>query len=131
MSEQKQRSLDDYKQSYVDLFGSMPPLPLGKFDFAESIDPDFLKLAEEVRYRTFFSDDLDHKTIQLVCFALLLNDGSPAAKHHAVAALKLGATWGELWLMCKIASTVSGGLGPLNLGGSLLNDLKKESDNGK
>ena len=111
-------------------FGKMPPLPAGKFSFAEKIDPDFLTLAEEVRYQTFFSDAAEPKVIQLVCFALLLQQGAKAAEHHAVAARKLGATWDELWLMCKIASTVCGGLAPLNLGGSMLNELM-EQEHGK
>lgn len=128
MSNSSNRTLTDYKKSYEELFGKMPPLPQGKFEFAEKIDPEFLSLAEEVRYQTFFSKDMDHKHIQLICFALLLNEGSQAAKHHAMAALKLGANWNELWLTCKIASTVSGGLGPLNLGGSMLNELRKEQE---
>lgn len=120
------RTLEDYKQTYIDLFGEMPPLPAGKFDFAEAVDPSFLLLAEEVRYQTFFSKVVEPKVIQLVCFALLLQQGSQAAQHHAVAARKLGASWDELWLMCKIASTVCGGLGPLNQGGAMLHKVKEK-----
>jgi hypothetical protein len=127
---ESKRTLEDYKATYMELFGEMPPLPAGKFKFAEKIDPSFLALAEEVRYQTFFSDAAEPKTIQLVCFALLLQQGSKAAEHHAAACRKMGATWDELWLMCKIASTVCGGLGPLNLGGSILNQLE-EHEHGK
>ncbi|MBX9722408.1 MAG: carboxymuconolactone decarboxylase family protein [Candidatus Obscuribacterales bacterium] len=123
---QSKRTIDDYKASYIELFGDMPPLPAGKFSFAEKVDPDFLALAEELRYQTFFSDVAEPKTIQLVCFALLLQQGSNAAEHHAAAARKMGASWEELWLMCKIASTVCGGLGPLNLGGFMLSKLKEQ-----
>ncbi len=122
------KTIDQYKQTYLDLFDELPSLPAGKFEFSNSLESDeFLLLAEEVRYRAFFSDHLDQKTTQLICFSLLLKEGSRAALHHAHAAKKLGATFEELWQVCKLTSTVCGGLGPLNFGGTLLDELRRQN----
>ena len=115
--------LQQYKNSYVQLFGEMPPLPDAKFAFAAQIDPEGLAQLEAVRAHAFASSLLDPKTIQLICFAVLLAQGIPAASEHARAARRTGATWEELWLVCELTAAVQSS-GPVNQGGSILQKLR-------
>ncbi len=90
------QDLAEFQDSYVKLFGSMPPLPGAKFESIAAIDPESLRLAEQQRAHAFYSDVFDIKTTQLILFGMLLAAGVPAAKFHAIAARRAGASWEEL-----------------------------------
>lgn len=112
-----------FRDSYVDLFGTMPPLPEAKFDSIAQIDPESLRLAEQQRAHAFYSDVLDTKTTQLILFGMLLHSGVPAAKFHAIAAHRAGASWQELQKVVELAAATAAS-GPMNNGGSILKELR-------
>jgi 4-carboxymuconolactone decarboxylase len=117
--------LEAYRESYVKLFGTMPPLPRGRFSFSGSVDPEGLRRAEAFRAHAFQNGIYDEKTTQLLAFAVLVSSGSPAAKWHAISARRAGASWEELQTVVNIASVVSAFI-PGNSGGSLLDDVRRE-----
>ncbi len=114
-----------FYDSYITLFGTMPPLPAAKFESTATIDPDALRLAEQQRAHAFYSDVIDIKTTQLILFGILLYAGAPPAKFHAIAARRAGATWEELQKVIELAAAVNAS-SPMNLGGAILNELRTE-----
>lgn len=114
-----------FYDSYITLFGAMPPLPAAKFESTAAIDPDALRLAEQQRAHAFYSDVIDIKTTQLILFGILLYAGAPPAKFHAIAARRAGATWEELQKVIELAAAVNAS-SPMNLGGAILNELRTE-----
>ncbi|MBD2772237.1 carboxymuconolactone decarboxylase family protein [Iningainema tapete] len=118
-----------FRNSYAELFGSVPPLPAAKFEFSGDVDPEALRLAEQLRAHAFYSDIFDTKTTQLMLFGMLLTSGAGAAKFHAIAARKAGATWEELHKVAELASAVVA-LGPLNNGSAILNELRTDEAKG-
>ncbi|SRR5579883_2928879 len=115
--------LADFRDSYIQLFGVMPPLPGAKFDAIAEIDPESLRLAEQQRAHAFYSDVFDIKTTQLILFGMLLHAGVPAAKFHALAARRAGASWEELQKVTELAAAAAAS-GQMNNGGSILKDLR-------
>jgi 4-carboxymuconolactone decarboxylase len=120
-------NLESFRESYVELFGSMPPLPAARFDFGGETDPEALLLLEQFRAHAFYNKTFDLKTTQLLIFGMLLTLDAGVARHHAAAARKAGASWKELHTVAELVSVVKA-LGPANLGSSMLNDLKKAED---
>ncbi len=121
--------LHGFEESYVALFGALPPLPAAKFAFGAGVDPEALRLAERFRQDAFYSDVFDVKTTQLLCFAMLLATGDGAARWHAMACRKAGASWRELFKVAELASAVAS-LGPLNNGGSILKGVRDDEGAG-
>ena len=119
------QDLAAFHDSYIKLFGSMPPLPGAKFDSIAEIDPESLRLAEQQRAHAFYSDVFDVKTTQLILFGMLLHAGVPAAKFHALAARRAGASWEELQKVTELAAAALAS-GPMNTGGSILKDLRTD-----
>lgn len=115
--------LATFRNSYIELFGMMPPLPEAKFDSIAEIDPESLRLAEQQRAHAFYSDVFDTKTTQLILFGMLLHAGVPPAKFHALAALRAGASWEELQKVVELAAATAAS-GPMNQGGSILKELR-------
>lgn len=118
-----------FHDSYVKLFGSMPPLPGAKFDLIAEIDPQSLRLTEQQRAHAFYSDVFDVKTTQLILFGMLLHAGVPAAKFHALAARRAGASWQELQKVVELAAAALAS-SPMNNGGSILKDLRADEAKG-
>jgi 4-carboxymuconolactone decarboxylase len=114
-----------FRDSYAELFGSVPLLPAAKFEFSADVDPEALRLAEQLRAHAFYSDVFDVKTTQLILFAILLAGGTGTARYHALAARRAGASWKELHKVAELASAVVA-LGPLNNGGAILNELRTD-----
>src|SRR5262245_54331878 len=69
-----------FRDSYVEMFGTLPPLPAGRFAFSGDVDPQTLRMWEELRARAFYNDVFDMKTTQLILFGMLL------AEHNQLAA---------------------------------------------
>ncbi len=134
MSEQSKdddAALAKFRESYVELFGSWPALPAGRFAFSGDVNPQFLRTAEELRAQAFYNKSFDVKTTQLILFGMLLVEHNQvAAQQHALAARKAGATWEELHTVIELA-TATGALYPFNQGSALLNDLREKEEGGK
>ncbi len=116
--------LAKFRDTYVKLFGTLPPLPTARFEFSGDVDPKFLRISEQMRAHAFFSDVIDGKTTQLILFGMLLVEHNQmGALAHATAARRLGASWNELHKVMELAAT-TGALGPANQGAALLKDLR-------
>ena len=115
-------ALAEFRDSYVKLFGSLPPLPAARFEFSGKINPEFLRRAEALRAHAFYSNVFNVKTTNLILFGMLLVEHNPAAQMHALAARRAGATWEELHKVVELAST-TGALGPANQGSAMLKTL--------
>jgi alkylhydroperoxidase/carboxymuconolactone decarboxylase family protein YurZ len=120
--------LGRFRDRYAELFGSLPPLPKARFAFSGAVNPDFLRLAEQLREHAFYSDVFDLKTTHLILFGMLLIEQNPAAEMHALAARRAGASWTELHKVVELAA-VTGMLAPSNRGSAMLKGLRdKEPD---
>jgi 4-carboxymuconolactone decarboxylase len=116
--------LAKFRDTYVELFGTLPPLPTARFEFSGEINPEFLRLSEKLRAHAFYSDVIDGKTTQLILFGMLLVEHNPiGAGAHALAARRLGASWEELHKVVELAAA-TGALGPSNQGSNLLKTLR-------
>jgi 4-carboxymuconolactone decarboxylase len=118
-----------FRDTYVALFGTLPPLPAARFEFSGEIDPEFLRLSEELRAHAFCSDVFDLKFTQLILFGMLLVEHNPAAQMHAIAARRAGASWEELHKVVELASA-TGSLGPANRGSAMLKDVRDKENGG-
>jgi alkylhydroperoxidase/carboxymuconolactone decarboxylase family protein YurZ len=67
----------------------------------------------------------DVKTVQLMLFGMLLMNLQDAAKLHAIAARRAGASWEELAAVVGLAFLFRG-LSAANIGTQLLRDLAAE-----
>jgi 4-carboxymuconolactone decarboxylase len=112
-----------FRDTYVELFGMLPPLPTARFEFSSEINPEFLRLSERLRAHAFYSDVFDIKTTQLILFGMLLVEHNAAAQMHALAARRAGATWQELHKVVELAAATKS-LGPANQGSSMLKSLR-------
>lgn len=117
-----------FRDTYAEMFGSVPPLPAAKFAFSGEVDPEALRLVEQLRAHAFYNVVFDEKTTQLLILAMLLSRGSPAAKHHAVAARRAGATWRELHAIVELSAAVSA-LGAFNGGSAMLHEMRSGEAN--
>jgi 4-carboxymuconolactone decarboxylase len=118
-----------FRDSYVELFGVLPPLPSAKFEFSGEVNPEFLRLSEQLRAHAFYSEVFDIKTTHLILFGMLLIEHNAAAQMHAIAARRAGASWEELHKVMELASATKS-LGPANQGGAMLKAVRdKEGGN--
>ena len=123
--------LAKFRDTYVELFGTLPPLPAARFDFSGDVNPEFLRLSEQLRAHAFYSDVIDGKTTQLILFGMLLVEHNQiAAQQHAIAARRAGATWEELHTVLELA-TATGALYPFNQGSALLNGMREKEEGGR
>ena len=118
-----------FRDSYVALFGALPALPSARFEFSGEIDPQALRLIEQLRAHAFHSDVFDIKTTNLMLFGMLLVEHHPAAQMHALAARRAGASWLELHKVVELASA-TGALAPANQGSALLKALRDKEEGG-
>jgi 4-carboxymuconolactone decarboxylase len=115
--------LAQFRDSYVELFGTLPQLPAARFALSGEVNPEFLRLTEQLRAHAFYSDVFDVKTTHLILFGMLLVERNAAAQMHALAARRAGASWQELHKVIELAST-TGALAPANQGGAMLKTLR-------
>ena len=121
--------IDAAKQTYIDMFGEMPPLPAAKFAFMADADIDALERIEALRAGAFLSPVFDQKHTQLMVFAILVAEGAGPAEWHAIAARRAGATWEELAHVVELVAAVKA-LGPANQGGAMLAKLRAADGRG-
>jgi hypothetical protein len=117
--------LKEFRDGYVELFGSLPQLPAARFAFSGEVDPQALRLVEQLRAHAFYSNVFDVKMTNLILFGMLLVEHHPAAQMHALAARRAGASWQELHKVVELASA-TGALAPANQGSALLQALREK-----
>ena len=118
--------LKKFRDSYAELFGTVPPMPAARFAFAGEVDPDGLRLIEQLRAHAFHSHVFDTKTTNLILFGMLLVERlQPAAQVHAFSARRAGATWEELQKVVELASA-TGALAAANTGSGMLQALREK-----
>jgi hypothetical protein len=121
----KAAEIEKFRQTYVELFGSMPALPGGRFDFSGDVAPDWLLLIEKLRAHTFYSEVFDEKLTNLILFGMLLVEHNPAAEVHAMAARRAGASWEELHKVVELSAATKA-LWPANAGSAMLKTVREK-----
>jgi 4-carboxymuconolactone decarboxylase len=104
---------------YEDLIGFVPPRIMARSELGARLDPELLRLQEETRRRAMYPACFDVKTSQLMLFGILLALMGDAARLHAIAARRAGASWEELHAMVGLAYLFRG-LPAANLGAEIL-----------
>src|SRR5215470_18379158 len=87
--------LSDLRAQYETLIGFVPPRIMARTDLLARLDPELLRLEEAARLRAMYPSCFDVKTSQLMLFGILLALMGDAARLHAIAARRAGATWEE------------------------------------
>lgn len=86
----------DYEAIYRELIGFVPPRIQHRIRLGLEVDPALLHQVEDIRAAAMYPKCFDVKTAQLILFAVLLSQISPASEFHARAAQRAGATREEL-----------------------------------
>ena len=115
---------------YVELLGFVPPRIQARTDILARLDPELLTMQEELRRHCMYPDCFDTKTSQLMLFAILLVNLQDAAKLHALAAYRAGATFEELNAVVNLVFLFRG-LSAANLGAEILQGIAKSSNESK
>ena len=118
--------VEEYRSFYVELLGFVPPRIQARTDLLARVDPELLTMQEELRRHCMYPDCFDTKTSQLMLFAILLTNLQDAAKLHALAAYRAGATLEELSAVVNLVFLFRG-LSAANLGAEILQGLAKSS----
>jgi alkylhydroperoxidase/carboxymuconolactone decarboxylase family protein YurZ len=122
--------LDALRQVYRDLLGFVPPRITARTDLLGRLDPEGLRLQEEMRAHFMYPRAFDTKTVQLMLFGMLLMNLQDAAKLHAIAARREGASWEELVSVMGLAFLFRG-LSAANVGAQILQEVAAEEDRGR
>jgi 4-carboxymuconolactone decarboxylase len=122
--------VEQVRDFYVELLGFVPPRIQARTDILARLDPELLTMQEELRRHCMYPDCFDTKTSQLMLFAILLVNLQDAAKLHALAAYRAGATFEELNAVVNLVFLFRG-LSAANLGAEILQGLAKSSKESK
>jgi alkylhydroperoxidase/carboxymuconolactone decarboxylase family protein YurZ len=107
---------------YETLIGFVPPRIMARMELGGRLDPELLRLQEETRLRAMYPACFDVKTSQLMLFGILLGLMGDAARLHAIAARRAGASWEELSAVVGLAYLFRG-LPAANLGAEILQKM--------
>ncbi len=118
--------IQEYRDVYVELLGFVPPRIQARTDFLARVDPELLAKQEELRQHCMYPKCFDVKTAQLMLFGLLLMNLQDAAKLHALAAYRAGATFEDLSAVVNLAFLFRG-LSAANFGAEILQNIAKEN----
>jgi 4-carboxymuconolactone decarboxylase len=122
--------VNEYRDFYVDLLGFVPPRIQARTDWMARLDPELLTMQEELRRHCMYPDCFNTKTSQLFIFAIMLTNLQDAAKLHALAAYRAGATFEELTAVVNFVFLFRG-LSAANLGAEILQGLAKTASESK
>src|SRR5512134_645950 len=114
--------IQEYRDFYVELLGFVPPRIQARTDLLARVDPELLSMQEELRRHCMYPECFDTKTSQLMLFAILLTNLQDAARLHALAAYRAGATFEELSAVVNLVFLFHG-LSAANLGAEILQGL--------
>ncbi len=112
----------EYERIYEELIGFVPPRIRERIKLGLEVDPGLLQQIEDVRATAMYPKALDVKTSQMILFAILLSQVSPAAEYHARAAMRAGATKAELHAAAGLAFLLRG-LPAFNLAAEIINKI--------
>jgi alkylhydroperoxidase/carboxymuconolactone decarboxylase family protein YurZ len=118
--------VETYRAFYSELIGFVPPRIQARTDLLARVDPELLGMQEELRRHCMYPKCFDVKTTQLMLFGMLLMNLQDAAKLHATAAYRAGATFEELSAMVNLAFLFRG-LSAANYGAEILQNLAREA----
>jgi alkylhydroperoxidase/carboxymuconolactone decarboxylase family protein YurZ len=107
---------------YETLIGFVPPRIMARTELGARLDPELLRLQEATRLRAMYPTCFDVKTSQLMLFGILLALMGDAARLHAIAARRAGASWEELSAVIGLAYLFRG-LPAANLGAEILQKM--------
>jgi 4-carboxymuconolactone decarboxylase len=115
-----------YRDFYVELLGFVPPRIQARTDLLARVDPELLAMQEDLRRHCMYPRCFDVKTTQLMLFGMLLMNLQDAARLHAIAAYRAGATVEELSAVVNLAFLFRG-LSAANVGAEIIQGLLKEA----
>ena len=118
--------IQEYRDFYVELLGFVPPRIQARTDLLARLDPELLSMQEELRRHCMYPECFDTKTSQLMLFAILLTNLQDAAKLHALAAYRAGASFEELSAVVNLVFLFRG-LSAANLGAEILQGIASSS----
>jgi alkylhydroperoxidase/carboxymuconolactone decarboxylase family protein YurZ len=119
--------IQTYRDFYTELIGFVPPRIQARTDLLARVDPDLLAMQEDLRRHCMYPKCFDVKTIQLMLFGMLLMNLQDAAKLHATAAYRAGATFEELTAVVSLAFLFRG-LSAANVGAEILQSIAKDAN---
>jgi 4-carboxymuconolactone decarboxylase len=123
--------LQEYRDFYTELIGFVPPRIQARTDLLGRLDPELLRMQEEIRARAMYPECFDVKTAQLMLFGMLLVLLSDATRLHAIAARRAGATWEEMSAVVNLAFLFRG-LPAGNLGAQIIQEIAaSEGESGR
>src|SRR5690348_18086715 len=91
MTTDKAAKADEYFAIYRELIGFVPPRIQERVKLGLDVDPGLLDQVEALRASAMYPKCFDTKTAQLILFAVLLDQISPASEYHARGAVRAGA----------------------------------------
>ena len=112
----------DYIEAYEALLGYVPPSIQHRISLGLECDPGLLDKLEELRNTAMYPGCIDEKTVQMILFAVLLAQLAPAARGHAIAAKRAGATKQELHAVAGLTFLFRG-LSAFNIGAEIINEI--------
>jgi 4-carboxymuconolactone decarboxylase len=118
--------VEEYRDFYVELLGFLPPRIQARTDLLARLDPELLAIQEELRRHCMYPSCFDTKTSQLMLFGMLLTNLQDAARLHAIAAYRAGATFEELSAVVNLAFLFRG-LSAANLGAEILQGIARSA----
>jgi len=110
---------------YEELIGFVPPRIQARTELGSRINSELLRLQEQVRLAAMYPSCFDVKTSQLMLFGILLALMSDAARLHAIAARRAGASWEELHAVVGLAYLFRG-MSAANVGAEILQKMIQE-----
>lgn len=122
--------IEEYRDVYVDLLGFVPPRIQARTDLLARLDPELLAMQEQLRRHCMYPECFDTKTSQLMLFAILLTNLQDAAKLHAIAARRAGASFEELSAVVNLVFLFRG-LSAANLGAEILQGMARSPEESK
>jgi alkylhydroperoxidase/carboxymuconolactone decarboxylase family protein YurZ len=121
--------LAELRKPYETLIGFVPPRIMARTELGARVDPELLRLQEAVRLHAMYPGCFDVKTTQLMLFGILLALMGDAARLHAIAARRAGASWEELSAVVGLAYLFRG-LPAANLGAEILQKMAETEGGG-
>jgi alkylhydroperoxidase/carboxymuconolactone decarboxylase family protein YurZ len=118
--------LEKVRSFYVELLGFVPPRIQARTDLLARLDPELLTLQEGLRRHCMYPDCFDVKTSQLFLFAILLANLQDAARLHALAAFRAGASFEELSAVVNFVFLFRG-LSAANIGAEILQGIANQA----
>jgi 4-carboxymuconolactone decarboxylase len=115
-------TLEAYRAPYTELIGFVPPRIQARTDLLGRLDPELLRMEEELRRHAMYPGCFDVKTAQLMLFGMLLMTLADATRLHAIAARRAGASWEELSAVVNLAFLFRG-LPAANLGAQIIQEI--------